>query len=134
LSPPIVITGKAGSVPDCTDDPVTTGLDVAPNPFPASTIVSPGLAGVVRPGNKNAARFLPGLKDVELENVTIGHRVLPVDDYPIVRFAEKCPNLYIAAMHSGITLSPLIGQVAAAEILDGVAVDLLNAYRPARFS
>jgi len=37
-------------------------------------------------------------------------------------------------MHSGITLSPLVGQVAAAEILDGAAVDLLNEYRPSRFA
>jgi glycine/D-amino acid oxidase-like deaminating enzyme len=37
-------------------------------------------------------------------------------------------------MHSGITLSPLIGQVAAMEILDGADVDLLNPYRPSRFS
>jgi glycine/D-amino acid oxidase-like deaminating enzyme len=37
-------------------------------------------------------------------------------------------------MHSGITLSPLIGQVAAMEILDGVAVDLLKPFRPARFA
>jgi glycine/D-amino acid oxidase-like deaminating enzyme len=68
-----------------------------------------------------------------LETVTVGHRVLPRDEHPIVGFTERCPNLYIAAMHSGITLSPLIGQVAAEEILDGVAVDLLAPYRPARF-
>jgi glycine/D-amino acid oxidase-like deaminating enzyme len=37
-------------------------------------------------------------------------------------------------MHSGITLSPLIGQVAATEILDGVAVDLLTPFRPQRFA
>jgi glycine/D-amino acid oxidase-like deaminating enzyme len=37
-------------------------------------------------------------------------------------------------MHSGITLSPLIGQLAAAEILDGSSVDLLRDYRPSRFA
>jgi glycine/D-amino acid oxidase-like deaminating enzyme len=81
----------------------------------------------------NARRFLPRMKDATLETVTVGYRVLPKDDHPIVGFVEKCPNLYIAAMHSGITLSPLIGQVAAAEILDGVSVDLLELYRPSRF-
>ena len=41
---------------------------------------------------------------------------------------------YVAAMHSGITLSPFIGQVAAMEILDGAHVDLLKPYRPSRFA
>ena len=52
----------------------------------------------------------------------------------VVGFVARHPNLYITAMHSGITLSPLIGQVAAMEILDGVAVDLLKPFRPARFA
>jgi glycine/D-amino acid oxidase-like deaminating enzyme len=66
--------------------------------------------------------------------VTLGYRVLPKDDYPIVGFVDSWPNLYLAAMHSGITLSPFIGQVAAAEILDGISVDLLRDYRPSRFA
>jgi glycine/D-amino acid oxidase-like deaminating enzyme len=82
----------------------------------------------------NAERFVPELKGAKLETVTLGHRVLPKDGHPIIGFAERCPNLYIAAMHSGITLSPLVGQLAAAEILDGMTVDLLAPYRPARFA
>jgi glycine/D-amino acid oxidase-like deaminating enzyme len=83
---------------------------------------------------RNAARFLPALESAELETTTLGHRVLPRDEYPIVGFTAQCPNLYIAAMHSGITLSPLIGQLAALEILDGANVDLLKPYRPSRFT
>jgi glycine/D-amino acid oxidase-like deaminating enzyme len=82
----------------------------------------------------NARRFLPALESAELETTTLGHRVLPLDEYPIVGFTGRCPNLYIAAMHSGITLSPLIGQLAAMEILDGADVDLLKPYRPSRFA
>jgi len=82
----------------------------------------------------NAGRFLSRINEAELETVTLGHRVLPKDDLPIVGFAPTCPNLYIAAMHSGMTLSPLIGQVAAMEILDGAEVDLLQPYRPSRFA
>jgi glycine/D-amino acid oxidase-like deaminating enzyme len=83
---------------------------------------------------KNAERFLAKLSGVELETVTLGHRVLPKDDLPVVGFTQKCPNLYIAAMHSGMTLSPMIGQVAAMEVLDGADVDLLKPYRPSRFA
>jgi glycine/D-amino acid oxidase-like deaminating enzyme len=82
---------------------------------------------------RNASRFLPALESAELETTTLGHRVLPRDEYPIVGFTTRCPNLYIAAMHSGITLSPLVGQIAAMEILDGANVDLLKPYRPSRF-
>jgi glycine/D-amino acid oxidase-like deaminating enzyme len=81
---------------------------------------------------KNAAQFLPKLKEASLETVTLGHRVLPEDGLPIVGFVS--PNLYIAAMHSGMTLAPIIGQVAATEILDGASVDLLTPFRLSRFA
>jgi glycine/D-amino acid oxidase-like deaminating enzyme len=82
---------------------------------------------------REAAQVLPGLRGVAVERVTLGRRVMPVDEYPIVGFAAGCPNLYIAAMHSGVTLAPLIGQLAALEILDEARVGLLEPYRPARF-
>jgi glycine/D-amino acid oxidase-like deaminating enzyme len=82
----------------------------------------------------NAEKFLDRLKGAKLETVTLGYRVLPQDGHPIVGFVKRCPNLYITAMHSGITLSPLIGQVAAMEILDGAEVDLLKPFRPSRFA
>ena len=83
---------------------------------------------------REAARVLPGIRGVAVERVTVGHRVMPVDEYPVVGFSDRCPNLYIAAMHSGITLAPLIGQLAALEILDGARVTSLEPYRPSRFT
>jgi glycine/D-amino acid oxidase-like deaminating enzyme len=81
-----------------------------------------------------AARSLPPLAAARLDRVTLGWRVMPKDELPILGFVPACPNLYLAAMHSGITLAPLVGQLAAAEILDGVSVDLLEPYRLSRFS
>jgi glycine/D-amino acid oxidase-like deaminating enzyme len=83
---------------------------------------------------REAARVLPGIRGVAVERVTVGHRVMPVDEFPVVGFSDRCPNLYIAAMHSGITLAPLIGQLAALEILDGARVSTLEPYRPSRFT
>jgi glycine/D-amino acid oxidase-like deaminating enzyme len=83
---------------------------------------------------REAARVLPGIRGVAVERVTVGHRVMPIDEYPIVGFCDRCPNLYIAAMHSGVTLAPLIGQLATLEILDGARVSSLEPYRPARFT
>ena len=48
-------------------------------------------------------------------------------------FAPQRPNLYIAAMHSSMT-SPIIGEMAAMEILDGTTADILDTFRPARFA
>jgi glycine/D-amino acid oxidase-like deaminating enzyme len=83
---------------------------------------------------EQAANFVPRLEHASIARVTLGWRVLPRDGYPIIGFAPGCPNLYIASTHSGMTLSPLIGQLACLEILDNADVDLLQPYRPARFS
>lgn len=83
---------------------------------------------------KNAERYIEKLSGIPLESVTLGYRVLPQDGFPIVGFPERRPNLYIAALHSGMTMGPIIGQLAAMEILDGAAVDPLSPYRLSRFS
>ena len=83
---------------------------------------------------REAASVLPGIRGVAVERVTVGYRVMPADEYPVVGFTDRCPNLYVAAMHSGVTLAPLIGQLAALEILDGARVNLLDPYRPSRFT
>jgi glycine/D-amino acid oxidase-like deaminating enzyme len=83
---------------------------------------------------QNAAQYLPALKGVTAERVTVGYRVLPKDGYPILGFSGKIGNLYIAATHSGVTLAPVIGEYAGLEIVDGANVDLLSPYRPARFA
>ena len=81
-----------------------------------------------------AAAYLPELAQSKLDYVTLGWRVMPRDEYPILGFADSCPNLYVAATHSGVTLAPVIGQFAALEILDGARVDMLAPYRLSRFS
>jgi glycine/D-amino acid oxidase-like deaminating enzyme len=52
----------------------------------------------------------------------------------VLGFTPSVPNLYIALMHSGVTLAPLVGEWATLEIVDGVRVEALNPYRPERFS
>jgi glycine/D-amino acid oxidase-like deaminating enzyme len=83
---------------------------------------------------KTAAQYVPGCRDSQLEFMTLGYRVMPKDNYPIVGRFEKFPNLYVAALHSGMTMAPIIGQFAALEILDGARVDMLAPYRPERFT
>ena len=43
------------------------------------------------------------------------------------------PGIYLASMHSGVTLAPIVGHLAAMEILDNARVDLLSDFRVERF-
>jgi hypothetical protein len=82
----------------------------------------------------SAAQFLPHLKNAKLDYMTLGYRVMPKDGHPIIGRSPRFPNCYAAALHSGMTCAPIVGQLAALEILDQVDVDLLSPYRAARFS
>ncbi len=81
-----------------------------------------------------AARYLPDLAGARAVPVPVGYRPMPEDELPVLGYAAAAPNVYIALMHSGITLAPLVGELAAMEILDGARVDTLEPYRPERFA
>jgi glycine/D-amino acid oxidase-like deaminating enzyme len=90
------------------------------------------------PRNRRRRQKVPrrgglGLAKLTLEKVTLGFRPLPKDGYPLIGFPEGAPGIYLAVMHSGVTLSPIVGKLAALEILDGVEVELLSSYRHSRF-
>ena len=51
----------------------------------------------------------------------------------MIGFTEAVPNLYIAVMHSGVTLAPLVGEWAALEIVEGARIEALERYRVKRF-
>ena len=80
-----------------------------------------------------AARCFPSLSQATIRTVRRGRRPIPEDGLPIIGFAPTVKNLYIAAMHSGVTLAALVGEFAAIEILDGADIATLHPYRPHRF-
>jgi glycine/D-amino acid oxidase-like deaminating enzyme len=80
-----------------------------------------------------ATHYLPALQGARAVPVPVGYRPMPRDGFPVLGFPEPVPNLYIALMHSGVTLAPLVGELAAMEIIDGARVESLAAYRPERF-
>ena len=82
---------------------------------------------------ETASQVLPAFSKMDVEKVTLGRRPLPQDEFPVIGFAPGRRDVYITVMHSGVTLSPLVGQLAAIEILDGVDTEPLAPYRPARF-
>ena len=79
------------------------------------------------------AQFLPGSDGIPIREVRRGRRPIPMDGHPVLGFTEKVENLYLAVMHSGVTLAPLVGECASIEILDDAKVDFLEPYRLERF-
>ena len=68
-------------------------------------------------------------------HATMAYRPVPQDGMPVVGQAKA--GLYVATMHSGITLGALMGQQIAQELLEGPTnktSQRLSPYRPGRFS
>ena len=82
---------------------------------------------------RRAIHYLPALAGARAIPKPVGYRPMPIDGLPVLGFCQATPNLYIALMHSGVTLAPLVGELATLEIVDGACVEMLAPYRPERF-
>ncbi|KAL4781950.1 FAD dependent oxidoreductase [Aspergillus varians] len=129
--PPVlhrVVNGPLGSIRQNPDGRIVTGLDYAPGADGQDTSDAYGRMLLQR-----AAEVIPALAGAELDTMTIGHVPIPGDSTPILGFCDGGEKVYVATMMSGITLAPLMGRLAATEIL-GHSLSLLEGYRPGRFA
>ncbi len=76
---------------------------------------------------------LPGAGNAAYDHLTLGFRPMPQDRLPIVGFSPGNPDVYIAVMHSGVTLAAIMGRYISHEIMHDDLVDELAPYRPDRF-
>jgi glycine/D-amino acid oxidase-like deaminating enzyme len=81
---------------------------------------------------RRAAHYFPDLCNAQGMAEPIAYRPIALDGYPVIGWTVESPNTYIALTHSGVTLAPLIGQVASMEILDQANIRLISSYRPSR--
>ncbi|CAB3764549.1 MULTISPECIES: NAD(P)/FAD-dependent oxidoreductase [Burkholderia] len=117
------------------------GLDIKQNPDGRIVAGSNfGDTGTLAPTPELGAKLLqrvtdvlPETRGIELDYMTLGYRVLPRDEYPIMGRGRQYRNVHVAAMHSGMTSAPAIGQLFAIEVLDGVETAQLQDFRPQRF-
>ncbi len=79
-----------------------------------------------------AEQFVPGILTAEVEEVIIGWRPLPIDGHPVLGHSPSQSLAYLAIMHSGVSLAPIVGELVSREILGGVAAPDMAAYRPDR--
>lgn len=75
-----------------------------------------------------------GAKSAGLDALRIGVRPIPQDGLPVVGWVPQVEGLYVIATHSGVTLGPLLGDLAAGEISTEQDARELAPYRPARFA
>ncbi|MBC2907876.1 NAD(P)/FAD-dependent oxidoreductase [Streptomyces cupreus] len=66
-------------------------------------------------------------------DLRIGLRSLPVDGHSVAGYASGHSRVYCLVSHSGITLAPILGRLAASEITTDQEQDLLRPFRPTRF-
>lgn len=79
-----------------------------------------------------AAKILPALEGGEIESIRLGTRSMPQDHYPVVGPVSGLEGFYVIATHSGVTMGPFLGRLAAREILTGTIDERLHPYRPGR--
>lgn len=77
---------------------------------------------------------LRGGDALQFARYSVGYRPTPADEFPVIGGLANRPGLYLAVMHSGITLAPAVGLFAAEEILAGRRDPLLASYGPERFA
>ena len=84
--------------------------------------------------------LLPGLaRDASTEalaragSVLVGVRPVPADEYTIIGPVSRVNGLYLITTHSGVTLGPYLGELAAAELATGNRPAELVPFRFDRF-
>lgn len=103
------------------DDAVTAGRASEPPADLAGDLV------------RRAAQVLPGLAGLGPETARIGIRSMPADGHSVVGPQGGVAGYYVVVTHSGVTLAPFLGSVAADELLRGRPDPRLAPFRPDRF-
>ncbi|GAA2076178.1 FAD-binding oxidoreductase [Streptomyces albiaxialis] len=121
----------------------TPGVDLRPAPggrvvaisWAADALLEPTPGTDVPPEADLLARcaeVLPALRSGALAGVRVGVRPVPADGLPLAGAHPEAGGLYSLVTHSGVTLAPLLGELAARELTEGVALPDLEPYRPDR--
>jgi len=101
--------------------------------WPLDALLAPSAEASVPPGIDLLGRcsaVLPAFR--ALSGTRIGVRPVPEDGLPLVGPHPGAPGLYTVTTHSGVTLAPLLGALAAREITGSRPVSELAPYRPDR--
>ncbi len=121
-----VILGEQDGAPD--NPAHALRLKGRPNDFPSEVLAREHGTRIL----DVARQFFPGLADADIDRAYIGWRPLPLDGHPVLGVNPDRPDVYIAIMHSGVTLAPVVGERVARELIDEERDVRLDHYRPTR--
>lgn len=121
-----IVLGEQGGAPD--NEAHAARLRDRPTAFPTPEMAEQHYARI----HAIAERFVPQMERAEADAVYIGWRPLPLDGHPVLGFSPTRRDVYLAVMHSGVSLAPIVGQLAAQEIVSGMQIERLADYRPSR--
>ena len=78
-------------------------------------------------------RRFHGADTVTPIDARVGWRPIPADGMPIVGYTPDAPGLYLAVMHAGVVMAPVVGRLATGEIVAGNEAEALAPCRLSRF-
>jgi glycine/D-amino acid oxidase-like deaminating enzyme len=81
---------------------------------------------------ERAVSVVPSLAGTPMQAALVGVRAIPGDGYPVVGPVPGLDGLYIVCTHSGVTMGPLLGRIAAREIIGGIVDPRIETFRPER--
>ncbi|MBT6209832.1 MAG: FAD-binding oxidoreductase [Woeseia sp.] len=121
-----VVIGEQDGAPQ--NEAHTIRLEGRPNDFPVQEIAR-------QHGNRMlsiAKQFVPGMADAVIHDAYVGWRPLPIDGHPVLGATPANPDFYLAIMHSGVSLAPIVGQLVAHELTQAATIERLEQFRPTR--
>ena len=104
---------------DAFDRVVAAGSPEAAAPAAAARLVE-----TVRP-------FVRYMDDARVDSAAIGIRPIPADGVSVAGWVPAVDGLYVIVTHSGVTLAPILAELATGEV-HGSVEPLLAWFRPAR--
>jgi glycine/D-amino acid oxidase-like deaminating enzyme len=81
----------------------------------------------------STAQFIPNLRGIDPEGIRVGVRPMPKDGLPIIGFDPEVTGFYHLVMHSGVTLSAIVGGLVLEDLMN-LNPPELEIFRPDRFS
>ena len=75
-----------------------------------------------------AKQFVPGMADAVIHDAYVGWRPLPIDGHPVLGASPANPDFYLAIMHSGVSLAPIVGQLVAHELTEAASIERLDQF------
>ncbi|MCP3673463.1 MAG: FAD-binding oxidoreductase [Gammaproteobacteria bacterium] len=121
-----IVIGEQAGVPQ--NEAHAQRLKNRPNRHPDKKIAMQHASRIL----DSSATFVPRISAATIDDVRIGWRPLPLDGHPVIGPSRARPDVYFAIMHSGVSLAPIVGQLAVHELANATVIKRLDEYRPGR--